>query len=328
MGALRNSKLEGTSAANFATPNAIEWRTVALAVLVFASWFGALLSFRWLPLPLAIICLGIATAWHSSLQHELIHGHPFRNKSANAAIGGLPLGLWLPYGSYRESHLLHHRNELLTDPLADPESWYRSRHDWFHQSVPMQTLLWINRTLIGRIVIGPWLSVFGYLRLELIETVRGDAVRLRRWLVHIVAATGVAMFAVGVAGVPLWAFLVGDVYIGTALILIRSFAEHRWIPGPETKSAIVRAGLGWRLLYLNNNLHHAHHERPAVSWYLLPAIADEMHAGAAADAGAGFYDGYREVFRRFAFRPFDQPLHPAEGTLEPWRLNGTAPAQT
>jgi fatty acid desaturase len=306
----------------------VDWRTLTLAATIFAAWVGALLSFGAIPLPVAVVLLGVATAWHSSLQHELIHGHPFRNPRWNAALGWLPLGLWLPYGAYLDSHIRHHRNEILTDPLNDPETWYRSHASWLNESTPMRAVLWINRTLAGRIVVGPWLSILGFVRSEFRHILKGDVHRFRQWSAHVPLAAGVIAFAVGVCGIPLWAFLLGDVYVGTALILIRSFAEHRWVPGTATKSAVVRAGFGWRMLYLNNNLHHAHHEQPALAWYLLPEAADAMNAGETAEAGAGFYDGYREVFRKFTFRPFDQPLHPAEGSLDAWRLTGTTPTQS
>ena len=33
------------------------------------------------------------TAWHGSLQHEAIHGHPTRSARLNAALAWLPIGL-------------------------------------------------------------------------------------------------------------------------------------------------------------------------------------------------------------------------------------------
>ena len=66
------------------------------------------------------------TAWQLNLQHETIHGHPTRNRAVNQAIGCWPLSLWLPYSIYRSTHLAHHRDENLTDPLEDPESYYWS----------------------------------------------------------------------------------------------------------------------------------------------------------------------------------------------------------
>ncbi len=74
----------------------------------------------WLLVPLAAWLI----AWQGSLQHEVMHGHPTRNRRINDAIGWPPLSLWLPYPIYRVSHLRHHRDEYLTDPIEDPESTY------------------------------------------------------------------------------------------------------------------------------------------------------------------------------------------------------------
>jgi fatty acid desaturase len=64
------------------------------------------------------------------------------------------------------------------------------------------------------------------------------------------------------------------------------------------------------LLYLNNNLHVSHHARPGVPWYQLPAVHERLAADAVAAAGAGLYTSYLDVARRFAVRPFAQPVHP------------------
>mgnify|MGYP000361042673 CR=1 FL=1 len=65
-----------------------------------------------------------------SLQHELIHGHPTRLAWFNQLLGTLPLAVWYPYGVYRDSHLAHHRNHLLTHPEDDPESYYVTAESW------------------------------------------------------------------------------------------------------------------------------------------------------------------------------------------------------
>jgi fatty acid desaturase len=64
------------------------------------------------------------------------------------------------------------------------------------------------------------------------------------------------------------------------------------------------------LLYLNNNLHAAHHERPMLAWYELPAY-HRRHRARFAREGAILYTSYAEIARRFAFRAQDDMLHPA-----------------
>ena len=89
--------------------------------------------------------------------------------------------------------------------------------------------------------------------------------------------------------------------------MLRSFAEHRMTDtGP--RSAIVRSGRFFSLLYLNNNLHHTHHVRPGLPWFELTAADAELAADAEVAAGAGLYAGYGEIARRYLLHPFDAPV--------------------
>ena len=72
---------------------------------------------------------GWANAYYSAADRSmLVSLHNFFFVSSDP--GGLvsidkpPLALWIPYESYRISHLMHHRDDRLTDPLDDPESYY------------------------------------------------------------------------------------------------------------------------------------------------------------------------------------------------------------
>ena len=87
------------------TPERVEWPTVGLALvmvggLVALTWWHAALPWFVL-LPLGAY-LG---AWYSSLQHEIVHGHPTPSPLVNTAIASLPVLLWLPFGIYRATHL-------------------------------------------------------------------------------------------------------------------------------------------------------------------------------------------------------------------------------
>ena len=77
------------------------------------------------------------------------------------------------------------------------------------------------------------------------------------------------------SGMAWWVFAAGVGWGGGALTMLRSFAEHRYARG-ATRTAVVRAGWFFSLLYLNNNLHHTHHERPAVAWFKLPALHNRL----------------------------------------------------
>ena len=133
----------------------VDWPTLLLLVACYAVWG---LGITWLStvwLPLAIAVTAVAITLHSSLQHEVLHGHPFRIRLLNAATVFLPLGLVFPYGRFRDSHLAHHRDEFLTDPYDDPESNFQDPEAWAHMVRPLRWLLRFNNTLLGRMVVGP-----------------------------------------------------------------------------------------------------------------------------------------------------------------------------
>jgi len=108
----------------------IEWPTVGLAVVIYGLWFGTTLFWRELPW-WGLAALGAWTiAWQLNLQHEIIHGHPTPSRLVNHAIGRWPLCLWLPFSTYRSTHLRHHQDANLTDPFEDPESYYWTSGGW------------------------------------------------------------------------------------------------------------------------------------------------------------------------------------------------------
>jgi fatty acid desaturase len=73
---------------------------------------------------------------------------------------------------------------------------------------------------------------------------------------------------------------------------------------------INEAGLFWRILYLNNNYHAVHHERPDLPWHLLRRFYLQHRADVLARNGAFVIPGYVFLVRRFAMTPVDSPIHP------------------
>lgn len=291
-------------------PGGREWPTWLLAVVIYGGW-GVLTWFHaalpwWGVLPVGSWLI----AWHMSLQHEVIHGHPTRSARVNAAIGFAPLSLWLPYERYRQSHLAHHRESWLTDPLEDPESRYVTAERWASAGPFVRSVLRINNTFAGRLLIGPILSVGSFLREEASALARGDRDALRIWLTHGPAAVLVAVWVVLVCGIPFWAYLLLYAYPGYALALIRSFAEHRAAARPEHRTAIVERSPVFGLLFLHNNLHVVHHLRPDLPWYAIPAYYRANRDGLLAHNGGLVYRGYAEVARRYLTAPHHQPIHP------------------
>jgi fatty acid desaturase len=163
------------------------------------------------------------------------------------------------------------------------------------------------RTLAGRLVLGPAVGAARWWRRILADRSPAGVARLAA---H-VGAVALILAGVRAAGLPVWVYVVGVAWGGGALTLLRSFAEHRRADA-GTPSAVVHTGWFFSLLFLNNNLHHTHHARPAVPWYELPEVHARLDGDRAAERGAGLYRGYGELARAYLFRPVDELVAPAD----------------
>ena len=288
----------------------VEWPTVALAAAIYGLWLAATYFHDALPL-WALAPIGAwATAWHMSLQHEIIHGHPTRKRWVNSLVAQWPLALWLPFESYRHSHLAHHNDERLTDPLDDPESFYWTPEQWAEVGALGRLAVRVQSRLVGRVVLGPLWTIGRFWKFELAALWRGDGAERRRIAQHLAEAALVLFWVLGVCAMPLATYLFCFVYCGTALALVRSFAEHRAESAVERRTAIVERSWILGPLFLFNNLHVAHHMRRNLPWYKLPSWYRANRQALIAANGGLVYDSYFDVAKRYGFRPHDQALHP------------------
>jgi fatty acid desaturase len=97
---------------------------------------------------------------------------------------------------------------------------------------------------------------------------------------------------------------------GTSLLMIRSFAEHRAAPDADRRTAVVENAGVLGLLFLFNNLHVAHHERPGIPWYRLPGWYRRERQRLLEKNGGLVYHGYAEVVRKYLLHGHDQIIHP------------------
>jgi fatty acid desaturase len=289
---------------------AVDWPTVAVGAATYLA-FGLLTWFYdrlpWWSLPALggyIVCL------QGSLQHEAVHGMPFRRRWLNSAFVFPSLWLWLPYTLYRETHLRHHRNEKLTSPLEDPESNYATPSQYAAMGWLQRTVRQAMRTLAGRMALGPAYYTAQVLG-ELAARARaGDRQHLKHWLVHVPAVAVVVVWVVGVCGIPLWEYALLIAYPGISLTVMRSYLEHRAAWETDHRSAIVESGPVFSLMYLNNNLHLLHHAHPAEAWHKRRARYLADREGWIARNGGYVLKGYREVAARYLFRPKEPFIHP------------------
>ncbi|TGQ54239.1 fatty acid desaturase [Mesorhizobium sp. M1C.F.Ca.ET.193.01.1.1] len=288
---------------------AVEWPTVFLALFCYGAWLAAgFLLWPSYPL-LALAALALILALQSSLMHEVLHGHPTRNARINEAFVFLPIGMVWPFRRFKTIHLRHHADERLTDPLDDPESYYQAL--WMHEEMPptMRLLLKLNNTMVGRLILGPWLSSIGFFIDDARQIAAGDKAIRNAWLLHALGiAVAVSIVTLGF-GIPLWLYVLVPVWVGQSLISIRTYAEHQWSEHPEGRTIIVeRSPLSF--LFLNNNLHFVHHKSPTVAWYKLPKMFRDRREEWLRMNNGYVYPNYLALIKSFAFKAKEPVVHP------------------
>ncbi|HEY9758557.1 MAG TPA: fatty acid desaturase [Oculatellaceae cyanobacterium] len=294
----------------------VEWPTVFLGLAIYAAWLALTYYHARLPGVLVFMLGGMTIAWQSSFQHEVVHGHPTRWWRLNRVFGFPPLSLWLPFEIYRTTHRLHHIDSRLTDPYDDPESKYLSRGQWHRLSLLGKVFECLQVTLVGRILLGPFSTISKFLWREASAIVHGDYRNVGIWLVHGIGLGVILIWLVAVCHLNLLEYMVSFLYPGTAILMLRSFAEHRASERIDHRTAIIESKSLFAMLFLNNNLHFAHHKRPLVPWYLLPRLYEENKESFIQQNGGLVYSGYSQILRRFLWRANDSLVHPLEKQLE------------
>ncbi len=288
--------------------NPREWRTVALIVVTYLLWMLFLWKIHVLHPVIAILSLSILIAFHSSLQHEVLHGHPFHSKRLNEAMVFPALGVFIPYIRFRDTHIAHHQDAILTDPYDDPETNYLDPEIWDQMSAYQQRLMQWNNTLLGRMMIGPLIGLFYFYRGDLRAMRKGDQSIARAWAWHFLGLLPV-LALLWTFAVPFWLYLIAA-YFGMSLLKIRTYLEHRAFEHSAGRSVIVESRGPLALLFLNNNYHSVHHAHPELAWYDLPAKYRANRENYLARNRDYRYNNYVEIFRAYLFHRKDEVAHP------------------
>ena len=283
---------------------------MALAAGIYGAWFGLLLAAPWIGPAAAALLLVPVLVLHSSLQHEILHGHPFRDRRLNALLGLPALGLFLPYGRFAATHLAHHETDDLTDPHVDPESHYTAPEEWRRFGPVRRGILQVNRCLAGRLFLAPPRFLFGLMHSDIRAIGRGDRTILRDWLAHLATVPIVIALIVFVSGIPLWIYAL-CCWAALSVLSIRTYLEHRPGGPAEERTVIIERGGILGFLFLNNHLHAVHHARPEVAWYRLPALYREHREHVLERNGGYVYPTYGAIIRRYLLSPKEPAVHPS-----------------
>ena len=287
-----------------------QWPTWLLLLAVPAAWFALLLGSPLLGAGWTIVLLIPVVVLWMSVQHELLHGHPTRFNGLNKVLGYAPFALWYPYTLYRDSHLQHHRDHDLTLPGVDPESRYLSQAHWQGSPKLLRGLLWLNKTVPGRLLLGPPLALLGMAAEEFQRLRRGDRQAWGMWLTHGFFTLLMFVFIARYSELAIWQY----VFLVTVPVLsvgmVRSFYEHRPAVQPEKRTVLNEAGWPWTWLFLNLNLHLVHHDLPGLPWFYMPRVYRARREQWQERSGGFVVQGYGELIRRHSVRAIDSPQHP------------------
>jgi len=290
-------------------PRGVEWPTLALLLICYTAWIFLPGLLAALSLWLAVPVLAVILAFHSSLQHEALHGHPTQNALINGALVFPALGLFIPYLRFKDTHLDHHFDERLTDPYDDPETNFLDPDTFAAMRDQRKFLCNLNNTLLGRMLIGPVFAQLYFMATDLKMIRAGNRRVMLGWGLHVLGILPVAAFVIWQGAVPVWAYVLAA-YLGLSLLKIRTFLEHRAHELAQARTVIIEDRGPLAALFLNNNLHAVHHSHPRVPWYRLWRLY-QSDKSRFLDRNDGYvYRSYAEIFRAYFFHRKDPVPHP------------------
>lgn len=273
---------------------------VFLAVTAFGSWLG----------PIAVIgLLAPVLALHSSLQHEVLHGHPLVSQSASEALLLPAIGLFVPYLRFKDLHLAHHYDPSLTDPYDDPESNYCDPERWARLAPWWRTLLLVNNTLLGRMLLGPAFSLGAFYGADARDLVAGNRRIAKAYSLHLIGLMVVFAWLATYSTAALWSYGLAA-YLAMSILKIRTFLEHRAHERCGARSVIIEDRGPLALLFLNNNYHAVHHAYPRLVWHHLPKRFARRRAEFLRRNGGYRFNSYAEIFARYFLQRKDPVAHP------------------
>jgi fatty acid desaturase len=289
-----------------------EWPTWLLLAGFYLAWFFVVFYGAASGEVLTLILLVPLVVLWMSIQHELIHGHPTRWPAMNKALGFLPFAVWYPYDIYRDTHLAHHNDAVLTLPGQDPESRYVTHAFWLRSSRYIKAVLWINKTLGGRLLVGAPLAVTALVAGEIRGLLHTGRSAWQMWAAHLLSVGALLTLVEQYSAISALQYLFLVSLPALSISMIRSFYEHRPSPLPEHRTVINESSglLSW--LFLNLNFHLVHHDLPGLPWFYLPQVYKARREQWMARNDGYVIHGYLQLLQGHLLSPVDCPCHPGK----------------
>jgi fatty acid desaturase len=261
---------------------------VALAIIGFAvdRWF--VWAVVW-----AVQAVNMLTL--VAMTHECVHLHFVRSRTLNRVLGTLAAAfIWAPFEVYRSRHIGHHADTCGPDDTEGEPYKFRARWQIVASFLAGGIAYILSLPVWGLAVSLGWSP----------RWVSGRAAR-RRIRINMVVWGATAALGVVLAMIDLrvvaFAWLIPVAIFLTVPFVFVLMPEHYDAPGPghvtsNTRTCVSNAAM--RFVFLNTNLHTAHHDRASVPWTGLPAHHAEL---ASTIDNEWVFSGYF-AFYRFMWR--------------------------
>ena len=236
--------------------------------------------------------------------HENGHGTAFRSRWANDAMYNIASFMMLREPTlWRWSHIRHHSNTLIVG--LDPEIGIQRPPSLL--TVALNYLNLINGPkMLGKIV----MHAFGHLEDFTRVLVPADKLRRVVWeaRVFLLLLVGVLAAAVELGTIVPLLFVGLPSFYGAWLLWFFAITQHAGmredVLDHRMSTRTVYINPVFRFLYLNMNYHVEHHMFPAVPYYNLPALHEEIKAYLPPPK-TSMLDAYLEVFHSLVMQHKD-----------------------
>lgn len=292
--------------------NRIEYPTLVLILSSYASWLLLVLFGHYLPVIVWIPVFALNVTLFLSITHEVVHGHPTSSTFINRLLILFPIGWTFPYERFKDTHMQHHETDELTDPFDDPESWYYPKSSYESMNQLVRAVFTFNNTILGRMLIGPAISIIKFYISEIQHIIFNNNIRwyvLRVWGLHLVLCALLIAFISAYSTIPLWMYLAAS-YLGLSVLLIRTYLEHQARDDHAERTVIIEKCCPLAFLFLYNNLHAVHHEKPGIAWYELPDFYRKNRETFKNLNKHYIYASYGEIFKKYFLTPKEKIAHP------------------
>ena len=277
-------------------PDGLWPNTLALAATLFLYplGFALLLQSSWGWNALGFCALVLSLTWSAYFIHELAHHAIFKSGPVNARWGTLMSWLngscYAQFEDMRRKHMRHHveRADVIT---FDAKGFLLKSPAWFRNTV--LALEWayfpaVEFLMRGFVILMPFRqggTASARLRIVAIATVRFAALALLGWL----SVKALVLYCLAVlVFITLLRFadcfqhtydaypILDDKPIPDDKVRDREYEQANTFSDVVGVGSTVGNGL-LNMLWLNFGFHNAHHERPTMPWYRLPAYHRELY---------------------------------------------------